>query len=116
MHSFLLVRDKNIFCNKFSILPKYTRKCDGQADCELSEDESDKCALFFCHPGEYQCDSDNKSNSTCLQPSKICDGIRQCTDGSDEMNCETYGCFLDNQFQCDATLNTNVYCVPDSKR
>lgn len=103
-------------CRKSMKCIPFFWKCDGQADCEFNEDEHDKCPPFFCQPGEFQCDVENKMNATCLQPASICDGIKQCNDGSDETSCETYGCFIESQFQCEKTDNSSAYCVDDKKR
>lgn len=104
-------------CKKSMKCIPFFWKCDGQADCDFKEDEPDKkCPPFFCHPGEFQCDTENKLNSTCLEPIKICDGLKQCLDGSDEIDCESYGCFIEGQFQCDKTANSTAFCITDKKR
>ena len=103
-------------CKKSMKCIPFYWKCDGQADCEFNEDESDKCPPFFCKPGEFQCDSDNKANSTCLEPYAVCDGEKQCADGKDEDNCDVYGCLSDSQFQCEKTNTTSAYCISDIKR
>lgn len=103
-------------CKKSMKCIPFYWKCDGQADCDYNEDEPEKCASFFCRPGEFQCDSDNKSNASCLEPQAICDGKPQCMDGTDENKCDVLGCLNDSQFQCEKTPTSMAFCVSDSKR
>ena len=52
--------------------------CDGQADCPLSEDESD-CFNMSC-PGVVKCRNENR----CIGREQICDGISDCMYSSDD--------------------------------
>lgn len=103
-------------CKKSMKCIPFFWKCDGQADCDFNEDEPDKCPPFFCQPGEFQCDTENKINSTCIEPPALCDGVNHCKDGSDETNCESYGCFIESQFQCEKTATTSAFCIMNKKR
>lgn len=103
-------------CKKSMKCIPFFWKCDNQADCEFNEDEPASCPKFYCQPGEFQCDAENKTNATCLEPPAICDGTKQCKDGKDEENCELYGCLIESQFQCEKTGNTSAYCIADKKR
>jgi low-density lipoprotein receptor-related protein 1 (alpha-2-macroglobulin receptor) len=103
-------------CKKTMKCIPFFWKCDGQADCEFEEDESDKCPPFYCTPGKFQCDVEKKVNATCLEPTEICDGTKQCADGTDEQNCDIYGCVVESQFQCEKTTNSSAFCIAEIRR
>lgn len=104
------------YCKKSMKCIPFFWKCDGQQDCEFKEDEPENCPDFKCEPGQFQCDLKSaKTNVTCLDASKICDGIPQCIDKADEENCDKYGCFIDTYFQCDKSENSSSFCIPKSK-
>ena len=64
--------------------------CDSICDCLQCEDEIN-CSLTKCEkPNEIMC----QDRSSCIEPSKICDGAFQCKDHSDEIGCCSYFFFF----------------------
>ncbi|XP_067654975.1 low-density lipoprotein receptor-related protein 4-like [Haliotis asinina] len=75
--------------------------CDGDDDCEKSQDEA-KCGEVPTCPGnDFTCE-----NSRCINKEWLCDGDNDCGDDSDELGCPPRNCTTD-EFRC---RNTN--CIP----
>uniref|UniRef100_A0A183CLY4 Chitin-binding type-2 domain-containing protein n=1 Tax=Globodera pallida TaxID=36090 RepID=A0A183CLY4_GLOPA len=61
-----------------------SKRCDGNYDCVLEEDEQN-CPM--CKPTHFPC----VVSEQCIPLGQRCNGVKECQDGTDELECENCG-------------------------